>query len=248
MPTYEFFLGESRGGFARRLYIKWNRRPAFANMFILASREARRGPDKILDDLVAKQRSGFSNADQALTFAKQNFPNRSVLDAFCERVRGWKSIEKDDSKTKVPSVITFLEPWATIDSEPEPLAQRIERVFANLRPEQRKFHLEVFLRYGEICAMCSIDRIELLEAAHLHEFRHKGPSTPENGLPLCRNHHRAFDCDIVTIDPNSFSIFCQVEPELIGLTRKSLLHLKSQPSRKCLESRYQLRKQDAEHI
>ncbi|MGK0722499.1 HNH endonuclease [Leucobacter sp. W1478] len=56
--------------------------------------------------------------------------------------------------------------------------------------------------YRVQCAMCSIGMI-LLESAHIVPVAWPG-STDEtrNGIALCRNHHRAYDSSLITVDPD----------------------------------------------
>ena len=55
---------------------------------------------------------------------------------------------------------------------------------------------------GGACAVCPIGVPQVLEAAHLlpvHDFQERGLAL-DNGLCLCRNHHRAMDESLLAID------------------------------------------------
>ncbi|MGJ9507539.1 HNH endonuclease [Actinotignum sp. GS-2025f] len=43
------------------------------------------------------------------------------------------------------------------------------------------------------CEVCGMSRPEILEAAHIIPKHLDSSDSSDNGLLLCRNHHRAFD-------------------------------------------------------
>ena len=47
------------------------------------------------------------------------------------------------------------------------------------------------------CEVCGIANTIVLEAAHIHPDAEGGPSSSDNAAILCRNHHRAFDADLL---------------------------------------------------
>lgn len=61
------------------------------------------------------------------------------------------------------------------------------------RPNQVRFAFDVYKRYGTECAVCGLNVKGLLQAAHLLSKKDGGSDDPRNGLPLCANHHLAFD-------------------------------------------------------
>ncbi|WP_424226356.1 HNH endonuclease [Brooklawnia sp.] len=46
------------------------------------------------------------------------------------------------------------------------------------------------------CAICGIDLVEVLEAAHLVPHARGGSASSDNGRLLCANHHRAYDAGL----------------------------------------------------
>jgi len=59
--------------------------------------------------------------------------------------------------------------------------------------------------YGTACAICgweatSSDGLFGVDAAHIRPISAGGQDGPENGLPLCPNHHWLFDEGVITID------------------------------------------------
>lgn len=84
----------------------------------------------------------------------------------------------------------------------EPLKAYVTRE-VKTRLHQKRFRYLVLTAYQEQCAMCSLRQEKLLDAAHIIRDReeHGRPEVP-NGLSLCRIHHRAYDVNIVGVDPD----------------------------------------------
>jgi len=74
------------------------------------------------------------------------------------------------------------------------------------RPGQQRFRFEVLKHHGIRCALCGLALEPLIEAAHIVGVANDGVDSPSNGLPLCRNHHRAFDLDLIAIDPDGLRV------------------------------------------
>jgi putative restriction endonuclease len=74
---------------------------------------------------------------------------------------------------------------------------------ARVRLHQSRFRGLVLPAYSERCAVCRLKEPRLLDAAHIVADRDAGgePVVP-NGLSLCSIHHRAFDEDLIGIDPD----------------------------------------------
>jgi putative restriction endonuclease len=93
--------------------------------------------------------------------------------------------------------------------EPEPVVidDPLERRYVNrdvrVRVHQRRFRWRVLPAYRNQCAICRLKELTLLDAAHIAGDLHAhGEPTVDNGLSLCSIHHRAFDQDLVGIDPD----------------------------------------------
>lgn len=76
-------------------------------------------------------------------------------------------------------------------------ALREERTF------QGQFRRAVLDAHGERCSLCGLDESAVLDAAHLVPHSSGGLPTAENGRPLCANHHRAFDRQLLFWDGES---------------------------------------------
>ena len=56
--------------------------------------------------------------------------------------------------------------------------------------------------YHDLCAVCSI-QLGLTEAAHIVPVAWPGSTDlTSNGLSLCRNHHRAYDANLLSVKPD----------------------------------------------
>lgn len=84
-----------------------------------------------------------------------------------------------------------------------PLLKSYATVAAKHRIHQRRFRELVVAAYSKRCAVCRLQRTELLDAAHIIADREERglPEVP-NGLALCRIHHGAFDVGILGISPD----------------------------------------------
>ena len=83
---------------------------------------------------------------------------------------------------------------------------------------QAKFRFDSFKRYGSKCAFCEIMDKRLLDAAHIIPVDKNGSDDPRNGIILCKNHHAAFDKELVNIDSETLSIKSNIS--LINITEK----------------------------
>jgi putative restriction endonuclease len=93
--------------------------------------------------------------------------------------------------------------------EPEPvsLEDPLERRYAvretRVRLHQARFRGRVVPAYDSRCAICSLNELRLLDAAHIVGDRElAGEATIRNGLSLCSIHHRAFDQNLVGVSPD----------------------------------------------
>ena len=70
------------------------------------------------------------------------------------------------------------------------------------RLDQVRFRRDVLRAYRNRCAICSLKERDLVEAAHIIGWREPdGIAAVVNGLALCAIHHRAYDRNLLGIDP-----------------------------------------------
>lgn len=84
---------------------------------------------------------------------------------------------------------------------------QIERRYAvreaKVRLHQAAFRELVLAAYGSRCAMSTLPVPELLEAAHIIPDSHsEGIAEVRNGICLSRIHHRAFDSNLIAVNPD----------------------------------------------
>lgn len=93
------------------------------------------------------------------------------------------------------------------EQEPVLVADPIERRYlvrqTKVRVHQARFRGRVLPAYHDQCAICRLRELRLLDAAHIvGDLEEQGEPTVTNGISLCSIHHRAFDHDLVGIDPD----------------------------------------------
>lgn len=70
------------------------------------------------------------------------------------------------------------------------------------RMHQARFREAVLRAYRSCCAVCSLRRAELVDAAHIIGDADGGQPVVTNGLVLCKLHHAAFDRHILGVRPD----------------------------------------------
>lgn len=100
-----------------------------------------------------------------------------------------------DDLNAIQVAFSSLPPTAPDDS----VRQRIVRSFQfNLRAWD--FRARVLTAYEHKCAICS-QQLDLCEAAHIVPVAWPGSDdTTANGMSLCRNHHRAYDAMLISVN------------------------------------------------
>ncbi|MEU8847906.1 HNH endonuclease signature motif containing protein [Streptomyces sp. NPDC048564] len=114
-------------------------------------------------------------------------------------------------------------------SEEEPFSlegnrSRKRRGSVTVRPDQARFKIEVFRRYGPHCPLSGIAVPEMIEAAHLRGDADGGSSDARNGLPMNAALHRAFDAHLFAINPDTMT--AEVRPEGPTLDELGIVHPK----------------------
>lgn len=100
------------------------------------------------------------------------------------------------------------------------------------RPNQKRFAADVLRRYGPCCAVCDLDVGRLIAAAHIRPKKNRGSDDARNGLPLCANHHLAFDAGLWRVDPSGNRVTPGPTQSLTDLriSRNNLDHLPRLPN------------------
>lgn len=109
-----------------------------------------------------------------------------------------------------------------------------------VRPDQSRFKIEVFRRYGPRCPLSGISVPEMIDATHLRGDAEGGSSDARNGLPMNAALHRAFDAHLFAINPDTLTV--EVRPDGPTLEQLGIVHpqldLPRPPHREALAWRY----------
>lgn len=119
---------------------------------------------------------------------------------------------------------------------------RATRRLTKVRSGQAKFSFSVRKRAGAVCGACALSVPDLIDAAHVIPDAAGGSNDPRNGLPLCATHHRAFDANLIGIDPETMRWVTaptgQFDLASLGVTKPDLEHLLAKPHAEALEWRW----------
>lgn len=120
-------------------------------------------------------------------------------------------------------------------------AESSKRASVRVRPGQQMFRFHVLKEYGAKCAVCSITHSLLLHAAHLCGKAAKGSDDWRNGLPLCANHHLAFDADLFAINPDTLEIVIAdgLDRAALGIQGRTLPTTRARPHLDALRWRFE---------
>lgn len=129
----------------------------------------------------------------------------------------------------------------------EPVEEDIHNVSFSLierqtrvRRGQGKFRSEVLKNYNKRCAVCNIDREDLLEASHILPVRNlESAGNIENGICLCVLHHKMFDQGYMYFDTDYTLKFTNETPQYLQdtciRTKITESECREMPSKKYLE-------------
>lgn len=95
--------------------------------------------------------------------------------------------------------LRFLPDPAHLTEDQRRYAERVVRQ----RLHQPEFRGRVLLAYENTCAVCTLKKAPLLDAAHITpDSDERGLPQVTNGLSLCKIHHAAYDQNILGISPD----------------------------------------------
>jgi putative restriction endonuclease len=84
------------------------------------------------------------------------------------------------------------------DTDARQYADRLTR----LRLHQPVFRARVLRAYEQACAVCRLQHVDLLDAAHILGDAESGQPVVTNGLAMCKIHHAAYDRQILGVRPD----------------------------------------------
>ena len=113
---------------------------------------------------------------------------------------------KFDTDDKIPEELkkkdNFLYEWHDEKAR--------ERKSTSTWKRNQKFRKIVLENYNYSCAICGCDIEQILEAAHIVAVSNGGLDSVDNGICLCRNHHKLYDEKFFEIDFVSHSV-CNID-------------------------------------
>lgn len=139
---------------------------------------------------------------------------------------------------KIPD---YTKEGAFSEEIPFNLNRKRKRHLSSRSGSNPRFSFDVFKRYGHCCAVCSMQIDGLLTATHIKPASENGTDDPRNGIPLCKNHHAAFEKCFFTIHPGSYQIVTRENgpsKEELELVEEDILKLKALPERMALQWHY----------
>lgn len=108
--------------------------------------------------------------------------------------------------------------------EPFAPARRYAERLVRVRVHQDRFRGQVVVAYEQQCALCRLRHLPLLDAAHIRSDAKGGEPIVPNGIAMCAIHHRAFDSNILGVNPKySIEIRHDVLEEIDGPTLQHAL-------------------------
>jgi putative restriction endonuclease len=111
----------------------------------------------------------------------------------------------DWQSSALKALLTFAPPEAGVLTAPEtPAERRYALRQVKQRLHQASFREAVIAAYDGRCALSGLPEAMLLDAAHIVPDTDEklGQPVVQNGLPLSKIHHAAFDAHLIGIDPD----------------------------------------------
>jgi putative restriction endonuclease len=114
----------------------------------------------------------------------------------------WVVGEEPVQQQFVVAIDELLLGWTSdLAERPNAPERRYAERLVRTRLHQRVFSGQVLHAYDRQCALCRLRRRELLGAAHIKPDAQGGEPIVPNGIAMCALHHRAFDSNVLGIDP-----------------------------------------------
>jgi putative restriction endonuclease len=200
----------------------------------VTNRQGRQDDNEIAATKNAKR---FNIPVFVITRSKLNRTRREVKKGF---VRDWDDLNKTFliEYGKFPE---YTKDGSFSEDIPFNLNQKRKRSLASRNETSPRFSFDVFKRYGRCCAVCTMHVEGVVTAAHIKPVSENGSDDPRNGIPLCRNHHAAFDKCHFTIHPGSYQVVTREQgpsKEELGIQDENISKLKAFPDRMALQWHY----------
>lgn len=141
-------------------------------------------------------------------------PEAKLID-FCSFYEDYIYPSAEDLKIRkylmaLPDKEEFIELNESDESYNKVLRERDRISRARRDPE---FRNRVLAKYNYTCIVCGCKEETILEAAHVIGVAEGGDDSIDNGMCLCRNHHRLYDAGLLEINLSSKKFSCSSENE-----------------------------------
>jgi putative restriction endonuclease len=121
---------------------------------------------------------------------------------FDPRYPVWLAGEEPEQHQFVVALERDLRGWRPdLAALPHDPVRRYAEHVVRTRLHQPIFRDRVLLAYDRQCALCRLRHTPILDAAHIRRDAQGGEPIVPNGIAMCALHHRAFDANLLGIDP-----------------------------------------------
>ncbi len=140
-------------------------------------------PDKYLIGCIILKNCQFWDSDEFINLSSYgiSFPNQVVT---------WKSFSTNDPIHQKPKI-----PFQLVGGK-----RIVCPIISNSREGQSKFKSELLKAYNNKCCISENDIPELLEAAHIQEYKNIESNHVQNGLLMRVDIHRLYDNKLIAVD------------------------------------------------
>lgn len=142
---------------------------------------------------------------------------KNALSEFCEHYRDYLNPSINDSNFKSP--VYYIDDNVKLRvfyydemTDRKENGQRESDIVSRYR-RNPSFRNSVLKNYNYTCIVCGCNEPRILEAAHIVSVADGGNDNLENGVCLCRNHHKLFDSGLLEIDLDNKSFKCLSDTE-----------------------------------
>lgn len=149
-------------------------------------------------------------------FIKKNSKGDNMYSNALKYFRCFKSDEVEDEPGEIEIVKSI--------SESISLSETQKKTIINARVGQGLYRRELLKKYEEKCVVTGIDKRRLLIASHIKPWAicsNEERIDTENGLILCPNMDKLFDCGLITFDDNGRMIISS----FVGMENAERLHI-----------------------
>ena len=161
--------------------------------------------------------SKFGDNVQKTAYEKVVFVKREGLLEFCLHYEDYLYPDAEENGFHEPAILALPnEPIRFLTAKDNAGCQlailREKDTIARIRRDPH-FRDKILRKFGNTCLVCGTQETTILEAAHIISVSDGGSDDAENGLCLCRNHHRLFDAGLMDVCLESNSYTCRSEAE-----------------------------------